>query len=94
MSEILTVALPPECVQYKEDIRRFVDTMLYKLKIHAKKGKWEGYSAEEAYSKMCDEVTELAEAHKGGNSVEMQLEAADVANYAMIFASIVVERGK
>lgn len=40
------------------------------------------------------EVGELEEAVAGGNLIEILTEAADVANMAMIIASIATERGK
>lgn len=89
----LILKLDPAVYQYKHDIRRFVDAMLYKLKIHAKKGRWDNIDTHLAFSKMIDEVKELDEALLSKNTVEVMLEAADVANFAMIVASIQVERG-
>lgn len=93
MSE-LTIKLPPEVEQYEHDIRRFVDAMVYKLKVHHRKGRWENLPVDGAISRLEGEVMELRDAVRGGNTIEVLLEAADVANYAMIVASITVERGK
>lgn len=93
MSQI-TFTLPPEVEQYEHDIRRFVDAMVYKLKVHSKKGRWEDLPATAALELLAGEVTELTKAMVEGNMVETMLEAADVANYALIIASIAVERGK
>ena len=90
----LKVALPPEVEPYRDDIRRFVDAMIYKLKVHSKKGKWETLDMASVLPKLQAEVAELEEAVAGGNMVEVLLEAADVANYALISASIAVEKGK
>lgn len=93
-SRPLTFYLPETLEPYREDIRRFVDAMLYKMKRNVHKGRWEGYTLLQSLKLLEGEVNELREAYYGGNSVEMQLEAADVANFAMILSSIVVEKGK
>lgn len=80
--------------QYEHDIRRFVSAMVYKLKVHHKKGRWEDLSVEEAMRRLREEVEEVEEALRGGNFIESTLELADVANFALIAASIVTERGK
>lgn len=90
----ITVKLPDEVLPYKEDIRRFLDAMVYKLKVHSKKGKWENLSALACVDRIEGEVGELTEAIDGGNLLEVMMEAADVANYAMICSAIVMERGK
>lgn len=90
----LSIKLPPEVEQYEHDIRRFVDAMIYKLKVHHRKGRWEGKTMDEYGPLLLGEVEELAGATKGGNLMEILMEAADVANMAMIIASIATERGK
>lgn len=90
----LIIHLPPEVEQYKHDLRRFIDAMVYKLKVHSKKGRWEDADVVTMLAKMTGEFRELDEAVGNGNLVEIQLEAADVANYALIIASIATERGK
>lgn len=90
----LTISLPPEVEQYEHDIRRFVDAMVYKLKVHSAKGRWEDLSLQDSLPLLLGEVEELREAIEGGNMVEILLEAADTANFALIIASTSVERGK
>lgn len=90
----LLVKIPPEVEPYREDIRRFVDAMIYKLKVHHRKGRWEGKTVAEYIPLLQGEVEELKEAVEGGNMVEIITEGADVANMAMIIASIATERGK
>lgn len=90
----LSIKLPPEVEQYEHDIRRFVDAMVYKLRIHHKKGRWEDMPIEKAQELLVGEIRELQGAVAGGNLVEILTEAADVANYAMIIASIAMERGR
>jgi NTP pyrophosphatase (non-canonical NTP hydrolase) len=85
--------LPPEVEKYRHDIRRMIDAMVYKLKVHHKKGRWEDSNIPEMIKRMEAEITELKEAIANGNLLEIQMEAADVANFAMIIASIATERG-
>lgn len=84
------VRIPGSMADYAPHIRRFVDAMVYKLKLNAHKGMWEGYSEEEAVRLLQGEVSELQEAVADGNMVEVILEAADVANFAMIAAAIAI----
>lgn len=93
MAKTLTVRLPPEVEQYADDIRRFVHAMVYKLKVHHKKGRWEKLTIADVLPLLEGEVAELKEAVDGGNLIEILTEAADVANFAMIVAAIATERG-
>lgn len=93
-TSVLSVNLPEEVVAYREDIRRFLDAMIYKLRLNAHKGRWENDGVEDRLPKLLEEFEELKEAVEGGNMIETLLEAADVANFAMIIAAIAVERGK
>ena len=61
--------------------------MLYKLEKNAHKGRWESLSLQGEYDKMLAEVEELRQAMEGRNTVDILLEAADVANFALIIAS-------
>lgn len=70
--------------RYRRDIREFQDAMEYKLRVHQDKGHWEGANPEEMMGRLAGEVAELQEAIDEGNSIEIMLEAADVANFAMI----------
>lgn len=90
----LTIEIPIEVGPYREELRRFFDAMIYKLRKNAHKGKWEGRELGGELDKLRDEVSELAEAISEGNSVEIVLEGADVANFALIISSIAAERGK
>lgn len=94
MAKVLTVPLPPEVEQYEADIRRFVHAMVYKLKVHHKKGRWEKWTLADVLPLLEGEFVELTEAVQGGNLIEILTEAADVANFAMIAASIATERGE
>lgn len=87
----LVIVIPPEVEQYAPEIRRFVEAMVYKLGVHSGKGKWENLSLAAVVPKLEGEVKELVEAIRRGNMVEVLLEAADVANYALIAAAKVME---
>jgi NTP pyrophosphatase (non-canonical NTP hydrolase) len=88
-----TVTIPGECAQYAHDIRRFVDAMIFKLEKNIDKGRWESYSVEDAFHLLQKETQELFQ-ELGGNSMKVVMEAADVANFAMIVASIAIERNR
>lgn len=92
MPTIIEVKIPDEVMPYSDAIRRFVDAMVYKLRVHSKKGRWENLPTTKALELLRDEVSELGEAVVMGNMVEILLEAADVANFALIVSSIVIER--
>lgn len=85
------IPIPPECEQYKNDIRRFVNAMVFKLAKNAHKGRWEDLTTSKAVGCLVTEVKELSAAINYQNSVEIFLEAADVANFAMIIASMEME---
>lgn len=89
----LKIQLPPEVTPYAEELRRHIDAMVYKLKVHAKKGKWENIDLAQTQELLRAEVDELSDAIKSGNMVEVLLESADVSNYALIISSIAIERG-
>lgn len=73
--------------KYAHFLKMLTDAMDFKLSHHKKKGKLESpdfdMSLDQVIRLLRDEVDELEEAIDGGNTVEITLEAADVANYAM-----------
>lgn len=88
----IVTPIPKECEQYAPEIARFVEAMVYKLKVHSGKGKWDNYGTPAALDLLEGEVSELREAVAEGNMVEILLESADVANYALIIASKGLEK--
>jgi hypothetical protein len=87
------VNLDGALAQYGPDIRRFIDAMVYKLEKNAHKGRWEGLSIEQAFDLLKREVQELdVEVHGTRNMIKTTLEAADVANFALMVAAIAMER--
>lgn len=84
-----------DMAKYGPDIRRFIEAMIYKLEKNVAKGKWEDLPIEAAFKLLQMEVNELHdEVHGDRNMVRTMLEAADVANFALIVAAIVMERGR
>jgi hypothetical protein len=90
----VTINLPRELDGYEEDLRRFFDAMVFKLRKNAHKGRWEGYSLEQVVELLDVEALELRRAVNMDNCVEITLEAADVANFALIISAIGIERGR
>ena len=88
----IEVAIPPEVAQYAPDIQRFVDAMVYKLARNAHKGRWEDRTQYANTELLQKEVVELTEAIERGNMVEIMLEAADVANFALIASAIAMDK--
>ena len=92
MSSELRLHLPPELEPARGEIKAFMDAMLHKLAKNAHKGKWDKMTFDEGVRRLAEELEELQSAAtiEGGNTVDIILEAADVANFAMIAASIVI----
>jgi hypothetical protein len=74
--------------EIEEDLRFFQDAMRYKLEKNAHKGRWERLDIANALLLLKQEVDELEESIAKGNNVEIIMESADVANFAMICAVI------
>ena len=84
----ITFELHGDMEQYAGDIQQFVSLMLHKLHKNVHKGRWEGVNTGDAFIYLSDEVIELYDALRAKNAEETYLECADVANFAMIIASI------
>jgi NTP pyrophosphatase (non-canonical NTP hydrolase) len=87
----MEIHLPDGIKHYEPELKVFFDAMVYKLKVHASKGKWEDADIYVLASLLDGEVEELCEALENGNSTEALLEAADCANYAMMIAITAVK---
>lgn len=83
----ITITLPQGCEIYANDIRRFINAMLYKLDINSNKGRWQDIDSQASLEKLFEEACELRDALQTDNTVSILLEAADVANFALIIAS-------
>lgn len=89
----LKIAVPPELVKLgvMPSLQRFFDAMIYKLRRNAHKGRWETLPLEKAYADLGVEVSELEVALHSGSTSEILMEAADVANEALIVSEIAME---
>lgn len=88
--KVLEVFLPKELVDIgvAPDLQRFFDAMIYKLRRNAHKGHWDHLSLDTAFADLGGEVEELTGAIASGSTAEILMEAADVANEAMICANV------
>jgi hypothetical protein len=89
----IQVAVPPELVDIgvAPDLQRFFDAMVYKLRRNSHKGRWADVKLSDAMSDLNDECVELASTVTIGSTSEILMEAADVANEALIVAAIALE---
>lgn len=85
----IVIPLPEELEPIRSKITMFFDAMVYKLRVNAHKGAWENINLTDAIGFMQGEISELMQAiDEGGNTTELVLEAADIANFALIIANI------
>lgn len=91
---VMTIPLPPEIAHLRPDLERFTHYMIFKLAKNAHKGRWEDMDLASLFRRMVEEKDELYEAIDRGNMVEILLEAADVANFAMMIAAAAIEGKK
>ena len=93
MTKMITIPIPTECEPYEADIWRFVVLMLKKLSSNAHKGHWDDVDVGQAYDYLIEEVEELRLALHDEDSESAKLEAADVANFALIISSVLDRKG-
>lgn len=86
----LKIVVPASLASVEAEIKTFIDAMVFKLAKNAHKGKWETFGLQETIVKLQAERQELEDAIAAGNCIEIILEAADVANFALIAASIAI----
>ena len=70
----------------RHEVEVMAHAMEHKLRENDHKGGWELVSIDELFDLLIGEVDELREAIRCGNFIDIMLEAADVANYAMMIA--------
>jgi NTP pyrophosphatase (non-canonical NTP hydrolase) len=70
----------------RKEVETFAHAMEYKLGLNDHKGGWEDMSNDDLFAKLRGEVDELQQAIEEGNYINILLEAADVANYALMIA--------
>lgn len=88
MARLIEILIPDEIEDLSPNLQRFFEAMVYKLRKNAHKGRWENLNSEQAFELAQNEVEELKQAMREGNSIEITLEGADVANFALMLASI------
>ena len=86
----IRIVLPNELDDLAPEVRTFVEAMVYKLYKNRHKGKWEGMSLDSLENLLRDEVAELHDAIQRQNSTWVLLEAADIANFAMMIANVAI----
>jgi hypothetical protein len=84
---------PSELVDLRHPFRRFVEACVYKLRKNAHKRSYDEADLPELFALMRGEIDELERAVAEGNSVETLLESSDVANMAMLIATVAMKRG-
>ena len=89
---ILNLYVDPKIANLTPRLKLFFEAMLYKLTRNAHKGQWENLNLKSSVKQLEGELNELTAAIDTGNSVEMLMEAADVANFAMIVADIATDK--
>jgi hypothetical protein len=91
---IIEIEIPPEIKQYVPDLSALFNGMVYKLHKNRHKGKWEDLDLSRAMELIQDEIEELDQALNFGQGGEALIEACDVANFALIIASIILRGNK
>lgn len=76
----------PDKELYAQELETFLEAMRYKLAKNKHKGHWEGIDIDDLLRLLDEEVQELKQAIEGENEFAIILEAADVANFAMMIA--------
>lgn len=89
----IEINLPPSIENLERPLKSFFEAMVYKLHKNAHKGRWEHIGIGDAFQGMAGESEELNEAIGRRSNIEIVLEAADVANFAMIIANIAMKEG-
>lgn len=75
----------------RQEVKNFAKVMEYKLARNDFKNQWRDRGAEDSkwfLDRLKDEVQELEEALEEGSALDVILETADVANFAMMIADV------
>ena len=83
--ESIAMATLGAYTEYDEYLRMLTEAMRYKLRLNAHKGYLGDKTPAELLSKLKGEIPELQDAADRGSKIEMILEAADIANFALGF---------
>ena len=88
----MQIFIPESMKANEEDIKRFFDAMLYKLDLNSHKQGFKRKDITHALTRIKEETAELDEAIGQGNTIAIVLEAADIANFALLASSAALER--
>lgn len=88
----ITVHIPHELESESHRIKRFIDAMVHKLHKNAHKSGFEQADIRQCLRRIREESEELEQAIAEGNVLEIILEAADCANFALIASVAAIER--
>ena len=80
--------------EYDEFLRLLVEAQRYKLRVNAKKGYLGDVPPTVLLAKLKEEIIELEDAAERGSKIEMILEAADIANFALGFVISALQPNK
>lgn len=89
---IIEINIPDSLAGQEVRVKRFFDAMIYKLSKNAHKSGFESADIHGCLKRLREEANELDEAIRDGNTIEILLEAADCANFALIAATAAIER--
>lgn len=89
---IVIIHIPKELDNVAPELKQFFYAMIYKLKKNAHKGKWEDMDLAKTLARLREETEELAHAISDENPIEVVLEAADIANFALMVSDIALNR--
>lgn len=90
----MQIFVPPELKNEEADIKRFFDAMIFKLRKNADKRGFDTATVTGCVDRMNEEIDELTAAISEGNDLEIILEAADVANFALLIAGAAIRGNK
>jgi NTP pyrophosphatase (non-canonical NTP hydrolase) len=88
----MTIFLPDSVAEHEGDIRYFVDSMVQKLAANSHKGWSTKHDVEERFQGIASESAELRQALDTENQFEAFMEAADVANMALLCGMAVIKQ--
>jgi len=86
----MKIYIPEDIIHLENEIKTFVDAMIYKLNKNAHKGKWENLNLSQLRKLLQEEIDELDKAISDGNAVEILLELSDISNFAMMIANVAI----
>lgn len=94
MAKTMEIQLPDEAEVYHDELKTFVQGMVNKLVVNAHKGKWEVVGTKRAIELLHGEIYELMAALAFERVEDAMIECNDIANYALIIASVLQRDGK